>query len=61
LVDLAAAAENLQQDMQAMTQREEKLTSTRLKLEKMQEVITKQEANVKKLEKDRDAALVKAR
>lgn len=60
-MDLAAAAENLQQDMQAMTQREEKLTSTRLKLEKMQEVITKQEANVKKLEKDRDAALVKAR
>jgi chromosome segregation ATPase len=61
LADLAAAEQNLQQHVQAMSQREEKLTSTRLKLEKMQEVITKQEANVKKLEKDRDAALVKAR
>jgi len=61
LADMAAAEQDLLLYMQAMTQREEKLKKSREKLEKMQGVITKQEANVNKLVKDRDAALHKAR
>ena len=44
-----------------MTQREEKLKKTREKLDKMQQVLSQQEAKVAAMAKDRDDALRKAR
>lgn len=61
LADVAAAEQDLQEYMQAMSQREAKLERTRSKLEQMNGILTAQEANVQKFEKERDAALRKAR
>lgn len=61
LTDALAAEEDLQRHLQNKTQREEKMQKTKRKLQAMDEVIVKQEANVKTMEDDRDKALLKAR
>ena len=61
LADMNAAEQDLQAYMQTVLQREARLEKHRARLDAMNDIISKQEANVQKLQTDKDAALLKAR